>query len=118
MSRQSARISIRELQADDGSAFVTLAKRSARFHRQWIRLPTDVVEFERYLAKFDGPNSFFFVVCDGDAIVGFANLTGIEREPYQRVRLGYGVFEQYARMGYMSFTLERVIRFAFEDLGL
>jgi ribosomal-protein-alanine N-acetyltransferase len=45
-------------------------------------------------------------------------LTGIEREPYHRGRLGYGVFEQYAKMGYMSFGLKYVIRLAFEKLEL
>ena len=46
------------------------------------------------------------------------SLTGIEREPYYRGRLGYGVFERYAKMGYMSFGLERVIRLAFENFKL
>ena len=62
----------------------------------------------------------FFVICDtySDSIVGFVSLTGIEREPYHRGRLGYGVFERYARMGYVSAGFKQVIDFAFESLKL
>jgi len=97
---------------------VGLAQESFQFHRKWIKLPTDFDAFDRYLSGFDGENSFCFVVCDEDSIVGSVSLTHIEREPYDRGRLGYGVFEKYARMGYMSSGLEHVIDFAFRDLGL
>jgi [ribosomal protein S5]-alanine N-acetyltransferase len=117
-SRPSARTIVRPLAFDDASAFVALAKESLYFHRKWIKLPTDPDAFKQYLSGFDGQNAFCFVVCDGDLIVGSVSLTGIEREPYQRGRLGYGVFEQYAKMGYTSFGLEHAIRFAFDNLGL
>jgi [ribosomal protein S5]-alanine N-acetyltransferase len=93
---------------------------SFEFHRKWIKLPTAPNEFKRYLSKFDGENAFFFVICNAysDSIVGFVSLTGIECEPYYRGRLGYGIFERYARMGYISAGLEQVIDFAFESLKL
>jgi ribosomal-protein-alanine N-acetyltransferase len=99
---------------------VALAVESYEFHRKWIKLPTDSDGFKRYLSKFDNENAYFFVICDAysDSIVGFVSLTGIEREPYHRGRLGYGVFEQYARMGYISSGLKQVIDFAFESLEL
>jgi ribosomal-protein-alanine N-acetyltransferase len=116
----SARIVARPLTADDEPAFVALAMESFEFHKRWIKLPTESDAFGRYLSKFDGENSFFFVICDAasDSIVGFVSLTGIEREPYQRARLGYGVFEPYARMGYISAGLEQVVNYAFETLRL
>jgi [ribosomal protein S5]-alanine N-acetyltransferase len=116
--RPSARTLVRPLTFDDASAFVALAKESLYFHRKWIKLPTDPDAFERYLSAFDGKSAFCFVVCHGELIVGSVSLTGIEREPYQRGRLGYGVFEQYARMGYIAFGLKHVISFAFDNLGL
>jgi [ribosomal protein S5]-alanine N-acetyltransferase len=118
ISRSGARTFARALTGDDASAFVALAEESAQFHRKWIKLPTDCDSFERYLAGFDNENAFCFVVCNADSIVGSVSLTGIEGEPYHRGRIGCGVFEQYAKMGYMSFGLEFVIRLAFEDLEL
>ena len=118
ISQSSARTLVRPLTGDDACAFLALTEESSQFHRKWIKMPTDSDAFERYLSGFDDKNAFCFVVCDADSIVGFVSLTGIEREPYHRGRLGYGVFEQYAKMGYMSFGLEYVIRLAFEDLKL
>jgi ribosomal-protein-alanine N-acetyltransferase len=120
ISRSSARSLVRALTGDDESAFVALAKESFQFHRKWIKLPTDSDAFKRYLSRFDDEDAFCFVVCDANSgsIVGFVSLTGIEREPYHRGRLGYGVFEQYAEMGYMSSGLEHIIHLAFESLKL
>lgn len=118
ISRSTAQTLVRPLTGNDAPTFLALAEESFRFHQKWIKLPTDPDAFERYLSKFDDENAFCFVVCDEDTIVGSVSLTGIEREPYYRGRLGYGVFERYAKMGYMSFGLERVIRLAFENFKL
>lgn len=118
MPNPSARLLVRLLAKADESAFVALARESFQFHQKWIKLPTDCNTFEQYLSRFDNESAFCFVVCENNSIVGFISLTGIEREPYQRARLGYGVFEQYAKAGYMSFGLKSVIQFAFENLGL
>lgn len=118
ISRSTAHALVRPLTGDDAPVFLAQAEESSRFHQKWIKLPTDPDAFERYLSRFDDENAFCFVVCDADTIVGSVSLTGIEREPYHRGRLGYGVFEQYARMGYMSLGLERVIRLAFENFRL
>jgi ribosomal-protein-alanine N-acetyltransferase len=103
---------------DDASAFVALAQESIEFHQKWIKLPVDPDGFKRYLSGFDNESAFCFIVCAGEEIVGSVSLTGIEREPYLRGRLGYGVFKQYASMGYMSSGLEHVINFAFNGIGL
>jgi [ribosomal protein S5]-alanine N-acetyltransferase len=110
----------RPLAAGDEPEFVALAAASYEFHRKWIRLPTESAAFKKYLSKFDNEHAYFFVIRDAysESIVGFASLTGIEREPYWRGRLGYGVFEQYARMGYMSSGLEQIIDFAFKSVKL
>jgi ribosomal-protein-alanine N-acetyltransferase len=119
-SQEKARIRVRELTRDDESEFVERARQSLEFHQEWIKVPTDPEAFCRYLDKFDGDDATCFVVCDQDTdtIVGFVSLTGIEREPYHRGRLGYGVFRPYVRMGYTQAALEYVIRHAFEDIGL
>jgi [ribosomal protein S5]-alanine N-acetyltransferase len=120
ISMANPRILVRGLAAYDESAFVASAAESFQFHRKWIKLPTESDEFKKYLSRFDDENAFFFVICDADSdsIAGFVSLTGIEREPYCRGRLGYGVFEQYARMGYISAGLTYVINLAFGSLEL
>jgi ribosomal-protein-alanine N-acetyltransferase len=116
----NSRTVARPLTASDEPAFLALAVESLEFHRKWIKLPTESAEFKRYLSRFDNQSAFFFVICDSHShsIVGFISLTGIEREPYHRGRLGYGIFERYARMGYISAGLRQVINFAFESLKL
>jgi [ribosomal protein S5]-alanine N-acetyltransferase len=118
MPGTNVRLAVRGLVGSDEPAFVSLARTSLPFHRPWIKLPTDSNAFEQYLSKFDNEISFGFVVCKEESIVGFISLSGIERDPYQRGRLGYGVFEQYANMGYMSFGLKQVVRLGFDELGL
>lgn len=120
ISPVTAQTVARPLTADDESTLVALAVESYEFHRKLIKLPTDPDGFRRYLSGFDNENAFFFVICDANnnSIVGFVSLTGIELEPYYRGRLGYGVFERYARMGYISSGLRQVIDFAFGSLKL
>ena len=116
----SARTVARPLTTGDETEFIARAVESLDFHRKWIKLPVESDEFKRYLSRFDEESAFFFVICDAhsDSIVGFVSLTGIEREPYHRARLGYGVFVRYARMGYISDGLKQVVNFAFEILNL
>ncbi len=120
MTTARAQAVARPLAADDEPEFIALAAASYEFHRKWIRLPVESDAFKKYLSKFDNEDAYFFVICDAysGSIVGFVSLTGIERDPYWRGRLGYGVFEQYARMGYMASGLEQVIDFAFKSVKL
>jgi ribosomal-protein-alanine N-acetyltransferase len=120
MAGPGARVLVRKLSASDESVFVSLAEESLAFHKRWIKVPREPESFRRYLSRSDDQSSVCFVVCDAgsDSIVGFVRLSGIEREPYCRGRLGYGVFHPYARMGYISAGLRYVIRLAFEDLEL
>jgi ribosomal-protein-alanine N-acetyltransferase len=114
------RVLVRELAPSDEAVFVALAEESLDFHRRWIKTPTNAEAFRKFLLRLDRETAFCFVICDLDieAPVGYISLTGIEREPYCRGRLGYGIFEPYARMGYMKSGIEQVIRKAFQDIRL
>jgi ribosomal-protein-alanine N-acetyltransferase len=116
----SPRVRIRELTRDDETEYLSLVDGSVRFHERWIKNPRDSETFKRYLSRFEDGDSRCFVVCHSDSgsIVGFISLTGIEREPYHRGRLGYGIFEPFARRGYILEGLKNVIQYAFAELGL
>jgi ribosomal-protein-alanine N-acetyltransferase len=101
----------------DETAFVNRARKSLPFHEKWIKVPTDAEAFRTYLTKFDDDSDYCYAICDWDtdSPVGFVSLVAIEREPYHRGRLGYGVFDDHTRRGYASAGLEHVIRLAFES---
>lgn len=118
--RESERVALRPLAADDEAEFTELARASTDLHRPWIFAPTTSDEFKSYIKRFDRQAAESMLVCDrgSGAIAGFINITEIIRGPYQRATVGYGVFAPYARQGYMSEGLGLVVQFAFAELGL
>lgn len=54
----------------------------------------------------------------GQRVIGVANLSQIVRGAFQSAVLGYSLDEEMVGKGYMSEALERLCRYAFEDLHL
>ena len=115
-------VRVRPLRIADASEFTRLANGSRGFHQKWIKLPTERNAFDHYLSRFDGENSFCFVVCDGEQIVGSVSLTDIQRSDYYprplTAFIGYGVFEPYAEKGFTSLGVNCVLDYAFGELDL
>jgi ribosomal-protein-alanine N-acetyltransferase len=118
--READVIKIRPVEATDETAFTTLAKQSLKFHESFILAPKTPEAFERYIKGFEGDASEGYVICRSrtEDIVGFVNVNGIIRFPYDRGILGYGIFEPYARRGYMKQALGQVIDIYFNERGL
>lgn len=52
-----------------------------------------------------------------DRVIGSVGLSGIQRGAVQACTLGYGIDAEQQGKGLMREAVERVVRFAFEDLG-
>ena len=60
------------------------------------------------------------VCCEQESgkVVGVLNLNNIVRSAYMCSTIGYYVFSRYQNKGYMKEGLKKVVRIAFEELGL
>jgi [ribosomal protein S5]-alanine N-acetyltransferase len=104
----------------DRDEFISLMRASRSFHRPWATAPTDDERFAAYLADSKRPDFEAILVCRREdiAIVGFFNLSQIERRSMQSAYLGYAVGQPFAGKGYMREGLQLVLRYAFLTLKL
>ncbi len=118
--RGGSRVFLRAPVRADRDEFVALMRASRSFHRPWATAPTDNGRFDAYLADARRPDFEAMLVCRWEdlAIVGFFNLSQIERGAMQSAYLGYAVGKPFAGHGYMREGLEGVLRFAFQTLKL
>jgi ribosomal-protein-alanine N-acetyltransferase len=110
-----SRVYLRVPASSDRDEFVTLMKASRAFHRPWATAPTDNERFDAYLADTRRPDFEAILVCRQEdlAIVGFFNLSQIERGAMQSAYLGYAAGKPFAGKGYMREAIELVLRHAF-----
>lgn len=116
----SAQVAIRRITSDDEEEFIKLAADSIDLHHPWVVVPRSSDGFQAYVSRFEGSENEGLAVClrDCGSMVGFINLTGVVRGPYQRAVVGYWVFSEHSRHGYMTQAFPLVYEFAFKDLGL
>ncbi|MEO7244700.1 MAG: GNAT family N-acetyltransferase [Rubrivivax sp.] len=112
-------VTIRQIERGDEPAFVQAARRSRRLHGRWVTAPTDGPAFGRYLARFELPASFGFVVlAPGGELAGAVNLTNVVQGNFRSGYLGYFAFAGHERRGMMRSALPALIRHAFGPLRL
>jgi ribosomal-protein-alanine N-acetyltransferase len=114
-------VTVRVVAPSHQAAFVAAAQASEELHGRWVSTPTTPEAFERYLTRFDGDRAYGFVLeTRGPAgeLVGYVNITQVEKEHYRRGVLGYAIFAGHERRGYMTEGLRQVIALAFGEMGL
>ena len=104
----------------DREEFISLMRASRSFHRPWATAPTDNDRFDAYLADARRPDFEALLVCRHEdlAIVGFFNLSQIERGAMQSAYLGYAAGKRYAGKGYMREAIRLVLMHAFLTMRL
>jgi ribosomal-protein-alanine N-acetyltransferase len=119
-ARGAGRVFLRAPAGSDRDEFISLMRASRAFHRPWATAPTDDGRFDAYLADARRPDFEAMLVCRREdlAIVGFFNLSQIERGAMQSAYLGYAVGKPFAGQGYMREGIEVVLRYAFQTLKL
>jgi [ribosomal protein S5]-alanine N-acetyltransferase len=116
----TARVYLRAPASTDREEFIALMRASRSFHRPWATAPTDHERFDAYLADAGRPDFEAILVCRREdlAIIGFFNLSQIERGAMQSAYLGYAAAKVFAGMGYMREGIELVLRHAFLTMRL
>jgi [ribosomal protein S5]-alanine N-acetyltransferase len=117
---RAARVYLRAPASSDRDEFISLMRASRAFHRPWATAPTDHERFDAYLADARRSDFEAMLVCRQEdlAILGFFNLSQIERGSLQSAYLGYAVGKPFAGKSYMREGIELVLRHAFLTLRL
>lgn len=104
----------------DREEFISLMRASRSFHRPWATAPTDNDRYNAYLADARRPDFEALLVCRQEdlAIVGFFNLSQIERGALQSAYLGYAAGKGYAGKGYMREAIRLVLMHAYLTMRL
>ena len=68
--------------------------------------------------QFTSGSAARFVLVEGDAIIGVANLTQMTRSPSYAAILGYTLSETHQGRGFMREALQEIIRWGFESRNL
>ncbi|GAA3719087.1 GNAT family protein [Nonomuraea antimicrobica] len=116
------RVAIRYISLQDFEELAVLHEESAELLARWMPgAPiTTYDDFERYLARFDGPLHEGFLIClrDTGAIVGRVNINNIIRGTHQCATIGYSAFASTARRGYLTEGLGLLVAYAFGEMAL
>ena len=104
----------------DLAEYITLNKASRKFHRNLVNPPTDEKSFADFLRRSESETDRCFLVrrAQDGAIVGGMALSQIFRKAFQNAYLGYHLAEKFTGRGYMTETVELVLKYAFRDLKL
>ena len=114
-----ARVFLRPPAPDDQDEFLAAMRASRKAHRPWLYPPQDSDAYRAYLASLgERKHGFLARRREDGALVGWANVSEIVRGSLQSAFLGYGGVAAYAGQGYMTETIELVVREAFGRLGL
>jgi len=118
--RRGRRIRIHAPGRRDRDEFISLVRSSRRLHRGWIEPGDTAAAYAAYLKRTRGPRHAGFLLRrrEDDALVGVVNVNEIVRGAFQSGYLGYWIGGPFARQGYMTEGLARVVRAAFGRMKL
>ena len=114
------RVFLRRPRPDDADPFLRFVRESRRLHRPWVTPPATPEAFRAFVERSDTETNKSFLVCtnEGSSIAGVYTLGRIYRRGVESAYLGYYGSARHSGHGYMSESLELLLQFAFETLGL
>lgn len=126
---ESDRLLLSQLGPDSAAAVREYGRRSREFHAPWdpIRpsgfwdLPVVADRLSAQLIESDEGSSvctYLSAKNDAERIIGVVNLRNITRGALMGAVIGYGLAPEVVGRGYMSEAVNRIVRVAFDDLGL
>lgn len=128
LSLEGEGVRLRPPRSTDYPAWSALRERSRNFLQPWEPAwPSDDLSrpaFRRRLAAYardiDTGAGYAFLVFRSreEELVGGVTLSNVRRGVAQTCSLGYWAGEPFAGRGFTTAAVSRVVRFAFEDLGL
>jgi ribosomal-protein-alanine N-acetyltransferase len=113
-------VAIRRPTDGDCDAFLAMAQASQAYHYPWVDPPKTRERFLAYVQTRQSPTNDGFLIFElsSGKIAGVINLNNIVRGAFQSAYLGYYIFADFARRGYMCEGMTLVIDQAFTKLGL
>jgi ribosomal-protein-alanine N-acetyltransferase len=119
---EGPRVAIRYISLRDFEELAVLHEESAQMLARWMPGGPIVTyaDFERYMARFDGPLHEGFLIClrDTGAIVGRVNVNNIIRGTQQSATIGYSAYATTTGRGYMTEGLGLLVGHAFGEMEL
>ena len=114
------RVYLRKPAMEDCHEFLTLNRRSVRFHRGWVSPPKTIPQFMSFLNRCarEDNRCFFIRRKEDGAIMGVVNISQIYRGGFLSAYLGYYMGAPYTGKGYMTEAIQVVLRYAFKVLKL
>ncbi len=120
---------VRTLRLRDAEALSDYHRRNEEYHREWSPIPpadffTTRYQRDRLLVWLESARQGreyrfgIFTEQPGAELVGAISFAGIERGAFENGRLGYSIDVAHRSRGLMSASVEAVVVFAFERLGL
>lgn len=115
-----SRVYIRKVSGSDRKEIIDLAQKSQSLHSPWISPPLTTQMFRLYLRRCKREDSEGIACClrSTDEIVGIINLNDIVLGSFMSGNLSYYVSAQHGGKGYMTESLNLVVKLAFEEIGL
>jgi ribosomal-protein-alanine N-acetyltransferase len=121
--------SLRLLTLTDAALLANYYQRNQEFHRPWSPLmppgyATAGFQEQRlrnYFQRHSWGEQYrfgLFAATEPVLLIGTITLAAVEREFFQNGRLGYSIDQQFRNRGMMTENLQKVCRYAFEELGL
>lgn len=120
---------VRTFRLRDAETLANYYQRNEEYHREWSPIPpagffTPRYQRDRLLVWLEsarqGREYRFGIFTEQPTaeLVGAISFAGIERGAFENGRLGYSIDAAYRSRGLMSASVEAVVAFAFDQLGL
>jgi ribosomal-protein-alanine N-acetyltransferase len=115
-----SRVRLERPSAAREAEFLAAVRRSRRLHGPWVRAPSTVPAFRRYLRRSRQPTRAGYFVCrrDSGALVGVIDVSEIVWGNFRSAFVGYYALAPHARQGLMTEGLALVVDDAFRRLRL
>lgn len=113
-------VALRRPEPSDAAEFLDHVEASRDLHRGLVEPPASEVSFYAYVNRIRHPayDGFLVRTVDSDRLVGVVNVNSIVRGSIQSASIGYYRLSDGGGRDAMSRAVARVVRHAFDDLGL
>jgi ribosomal-protein-alanine N-acetyltransferase len=114
------RVRVVPLSPADEAEFVAAVRASRGVHQKWVSPPKTRAAFRKKVKQMQGPVNLAYCIRhrDGDAMVGYIEITQIVRGWFRSAYLGYYAFAGQERRGLMREGLRQIVQLAFGKLKL
>lgn len=114
------RVFLRYVLPCDEAEFIALNKGSTEFYKGLVSPILNSADFKVYVERNKNETNECFVICDktDKKIVGAINLSQIFRKAFQNAYLGFSLGVNFTGKGFMTESVNLILKHSFENLQL